>query len=580
MKLRPSVATFAAIGLLAASYFVLGRWGLSLAFFHASATAVWPPTGVSLAALLLLGTRVWPGVFLGAFLVNIMTQGTVATTLGIATGNTLEALVGAWLVRRFANGTAAFERTRDILAFVLFAALLSTMVSATLGVTSLSLGGFGRWQDYVSIWLTWWLGDMVSNLTVAPLFLIWAARPQPRPTRRQLLEGAAILLSLWGIGQVVFGGWNPLPSKHYPLAFLALPSLLWAALRFQQRGAIAASCLLSVVALVGTLRGLGPFVMGDPNASLLILQAFIGVTTVTNLVLAAVVSERVEAEQTLQAQERRMRAQKFALIGQLAAGVAHEINTPLQYIGSNITFLRGGFDSLRQLLERYERLREVVIRGEPVQAPLEELQALSRQVEAAYLQDEIPKAIQQSMDGVDRVTKIVHSIRTLSHPGEGAPRPADLNAIVENALTIAHNEVKYVANLLTSFDRSLPPLPCFEEELEQAILNILINAGQAVAEVVQRGGSTRGVIAVSTQWHAGRHVAEIRISDTGPGIPEALRAKIFEPFFTTKAVGQGTGQGLAMAHAIVVGRHRGTLTFDTRDGRGTTFIIQLPSTRV
>src|SRR5919108_5112687 len=151
------------------AYFLAGKFGLSLAFFHASASAVWPPSGIALAALLLWGYRLWPGIFLGAFLVNITTQGSAATTLGIATGNTLEAVIGAWLVGRYAGGLKAFERARNVFKFVVLAAILSTAVSATLGVTSLSLGGFAAWEDYQHIWLTWWLGDMVGNLIVAPL---------------------------------------------------------------------------------------------------------------------------------------------------------------------------------------------------------------------------------------------------------------------------------------------------------------------------------------------------------------------------------------------------------------------------
>ena len=158
---------------LAAAYFVAGKLGLMLAFVHASATAVWPPAGITLAALLILGYRVWPGIFLGAFLVNITTAGSAATSLGIAAGNTLEGLAGAYLVGRYANGRHAFDRAQDILKFAGLAGLLSTTISATFGVTSLSLGGFSRWADYGSIWWTWWLGDVVGNLVVAPLLVLW-----------------------------------------------------------------------------------------------------------------------------------------------------------------------------------------------------------------------------------------------------------------------------------------------------------------------------------------------------------------------------------------------------------------------
>ena len=174
-------------------YFACGKFGLSLAFVNASATAVWPPSGVALAALLIRGNRLWPGVALGAFLVNITTQGSFATSLGIALGNTLEAVLGAWLVCRFAKGVEAFERTKTIFRFVLLAALASTLVSAFFGVTSLCLGGLAHWDQYFPIWFTWWLGDMVSEVVITPLLVVWLIKPSPRLSRSQIGEGTCLL---------------------------------------------------------------------------------------------------------------------------------------------------------------------------------------------------------------------------------------------------------------------------------------------------------------------------------------------------------------------------------------------------
>src|SRR5213594_1502245 len=290
--------TYASILALAAFYFCAGKFGLSLAFVHASATAVWPLSGIALVVLLLWGYRLWPGIFLGAFLVNITTQGSVATTLGVAAGNTLEALLGAWFVNRFANGLKAFERARNIFKFVLLAAILSTVVSATIGVTSLSLGGFAQWNHYPAIWLTWYLGDMVGDLIVAPLLVIWMTQPLFPLKSKQLLEGAALLLTVIFFGLIVFLG--RIPSG---VEYLAIPPLLWAAFRFGERGAITSVFVMSGVALLGTLRGLGPFATPDPNTSLLLLQAFMGSITMIALVLAAVVAEHKRAEERLQLQD-------------------------------------------------------------------------------------------------------------------------------------------------------------------------------------------------------------------------------------------------------------------------------------
>src|SRR5206468_8095273 len=205
-RLSENLAVGAALTLV---YLVAGKLGLMLAFVHASATAVWPPTGIALVALLMLGPRVWPAIFLGAFIVNITTAGSVATSIGIAAGNTLEGVVGAYLVRRFARGPQAFNRARDVFTFAVLAGLLSTMVSATVGVASLSLGGFSNWGDSGSVWWTWWLGDVAGALIVAPVLVLWVTNPRVRWGRSQGREAALLLLLLVVASQVVFGGLLP-----------------------------------------------------------------------------------------------------------------------------------------------------------------------------------------------------------------------------------------------------------------------------------------------------------------------------------------------------------------------------------
>lgn len=273
-------------------YFVAGKLGLKLAFAHPSATPVWPPTGIALAAFLILGYRVWPAILLGAFLVNLTTAGSLATSIGIAVGNTLEGLLGAYLVNRFAGGRNAFDRAQGVFKFAVYAGMLATTVSATFGVTTLLLGGFADWARYASIWLTWWLGDAVGALVVAPLLVLWTANPRLRWNKQQALEAAVLFAGLFLAGQIVFGGLFPGENKNYPLSFVCTPFLVWAAFRFGQREAVLAMVLLSGLAIRGTLHGLGPYARETPNESLLLLQAFVGVVAVMTLSLAAVVSER------------------------------------------------------------------------------------------------------------------------------------------------------------------------------------------------------------------------------------------------------------------------------------------------
>jgi PAS domain S-box-containing protein len=275
---------------LTAAYFVAGKLGLALAFVHANATAVWPPTGIALAAGLLFGLRVWPAILVGAFLVNLTTPGTtVATSLGIAAGNTLEAVVGTWLVQTFAGGASAFRRPHGVFRFAVLAAVLATTVSASIGVVSLWLGGLAETASIADIWLTWWLGDAVGALLVAPLLVVWARPAGPGNPSGGWLEAAALVAVLAGIGWVVFG--QPTPN-----AYLCLLPIIWAAFRFGRRGATSATAALSGIALLGTLNGYGPFVREAPNESLLFLQAFVGTMALTALALAAEVRERERIE--------------------------------------------------------------------------------------------------------------------------------------------------------------------------------------------------------------------------------------------------------------------------------------------
>jgi PAS domain S-box-containing protein len=293
---------------LAALYFLAGKLGLLLAFVHASATAVWPPTGIALAAFLLLGYRVWPGIFLGAFLVNLTTAGFVATTIGIATGNTLEGLAGAYLVNRFAHGSHTFDRPQDVIKFAALAALASTTVSPFFGVTSLALGGYADWAEYGRIWLTWWLGDAGGALIVAPVLLLWSLDTRVRWTLPQVNEVGLLLVTLVLVGLAVFGGVLPITIETYPLGFLCIPVLVWTAFRFGPRETATAMLLLSGMAIWGTLSGVGPFAREAQNESLLLLQAFMGVIAVMTLALAAGVSEVRRAEAARTREEANTRA--------------------------------------------------------------------------------------------------------------------------------------------------------------------------------------------------------------------------------------------------------------------------------
>src|SRR5438552_3182873 len=293
------------IGILTVVYFIAGKLGLMLASLHASASPVWPAAGIALAALLVLGYRVWPAIFVAAFLVNVTTAGNAATSLAIASGNTLEAICGAWLVNRLAGGTTVFDRPQGVFKFA-FAAVVSAIISPVFGVTSLALAGSADWANYGSIWLTWWLGDTTGDLLIAPSVILWSVTSKRRWNRREAAEVGILLLMLFILSEVVFGGWLPISARNYPIAFIYGPIVIWTAFRFTQRETATGIFIVSTIAILGTLHGFGPFVRGTENQSLLALQSWTAVLTITAMALSAGMAERGRAGEALRESEARI----------------------------------------------------------------------------------------------------------------------------------------------------------------------------------------------------------------------------------------------------------------------------------
>ncbi|MGD0622808.1 MAG: ATP-binding protein [Thermacetogeniaceae bacterium] len=293
------------------------------------------------------------------------------------------------------------------------------------------------------------------------------------------------------------------------------------------------------------------------------LAGFVGV------IIDVTEKKKIELQQIL--------SQKLESIGQLAAGIAHEINTPMQYLGDNTRFLRDGFTDICKLIGAYRHLIASIEENIPA-GPLASVRELEKQIDVGFLTAEIPQAIDQSLDGIARLSKLVLAMKDFSHSGAREKALADINRAIEVTATISKNEWKYVADLILDLQPDLPAVNCVIDEINQVVLNMIVNSAQAIAQACSDQGTDgdpgKGRITIKTRSNG--DVAQIVISDTGIGIPQSIMHRIFDPFFTTKEVGKGTGQGLAITHDIIVNKHRGSIQVESEVGVGTTFTIQLP----
>ncbi len=519
----------AGVAILAGVYFVAGKLGLRLALVNPSASAVWPPTGIALAALLLVGYRVWPGVLIGAFLVNVTTAGTVATSLGIATGNTLEALVAARLVNRFAGGRRAFDGPQGVFLFVVLAGLASTVLSATFGVTSLALGGFAPWPRYGSIWLTWWLGDAGGALAVAPPLILWSVDPRPRWSRPQALEAALVLGFLVLLGVLVFG--DPLLPRagRYPLSFLCMPVLLWPAFRFGPRETATAALVLSGIAVWGTLQGLGPLTGETRNESLLLLQAFMVVSVVTAMSLAAVVAERRRAHRALQRQAAEL-ARSNAELQQFAYVASHDLQEPLRMVTSFVQLLG----------QRY--------RGR--------------------LDEDANEFIGYAVEGALRMRGLINDLLAFSRSDTAAEaaQPTDCEVVLSRALADLSVSIEESGAVITR--DAMPIVMADASQLTQVFQNLIGNA-------IKFRGEKRPEIHVGATPQHEAWLFSIR--DNGIGIHPDHAERIFDMFQRLHPRDRypGSGIGLAICKKIVA-RHGGRIWVESGPGRGATFCFTLP----
>jgi signal transduction histidine kinase len=521
------------IGMLAILYVIAGKIGLNLASLHASASPVWPPAGIALAAILLIGYRAWPAIFVGAFIVNLTTAGDIATSVAIATGNTLEAVAGAWLVKRFGGGKNVFDRPQGVFKFAIAAAIAS-LVSPMFGVTSLALDGFADWTKYGAIWVTWWLGDVTGDLIFTPLVLLWGIRWKLALKREEAAEVGVLLLLLALLSAVVFGGWMDISAKNYPIAFICGPIVIWTAFRFTQRETATGIFILSVISVWGTVRGFGPFVGQSENQSLLTVQSWTAVLAITAMALSAGMAERRRIEEELQQQKSVVEAANRTKDHFLAM-LSHELRTPLTPVISAL-----------------ESLETEPTQTEDAKASLA---MIRRNIELET----------QLIDDLLDFTRIARDKMQLRFA------QVDAHQAVSNVVEICRAEAK---SKRLHVQLNLRAKSCHviadAAKFQQIIWNLLKNAIKFTPE--------GGEIVISSE-NPSETMLTVRVRDTGIGVEPEVMQRIFDPFEQGNRSFEhrfgGLGLGLAISRSLAQA-HGGTLTAQS-DGsnHGSTFTLSM-----
>ena len=523
---------------LAAVYFVAARLGLAFDAVSGFATLVWPPTGIALAAVLLYGYRVWPGIFLGANLANIVTGAPLLVGVGIGIGNSLEALAAAYLLRRIPRFSITLENATSAVGLIVLASLVSTVISASIGVASLHLGGIVPSSQILETLRAWWVGDMVGALLIAPLILVWASSPRAR-FRQRWPEQLALGVSVVAVSVTTFFSGVPgLPTLPTPLHQMAplFVVLIWAALRFGQRIASSAAFVISAVAVAGTIRGYGPFALPQPHQGLLSLQTFIALVAATVLLLSATIAERRIANADLE-QARDDAAHANLAKSQFLAVMSHELRTPLNAIAG------------------YSELLETGVYG-----PMSEKQ--TEAVERIHASEQHLLSLINEVLGYAQAEKGEITVKTAN------VQVADAFDAVEPVIQPELRRKHFIFK--RDLGRPMLAVLADPESLKQILVCLLTNASKYTEE--------GGQITLGAEPD-GKKV-RIWVRDTGVGIPKDQIHQVFEPFFqasqgnTRRAT--GVGLGLTIARDLAR-RMEGDLTITSEVGSGTTASVLLPA---
>jgi len=527
--------------LLCAAYIATGRLGLSLYAVEGFATLVWPPTGIALAALLLYGLRFWPAIAAGAFITNLSIGATPAVAAGIALGNTLEAVIGVYVLRHYTDFDTALMRLRDSVHFIIVAGSFAPIISATIGVTSLLLGGVISASQFSLTWLAWWVGDMLGALVVGPLLLVWV-RPVVLPSVRRIIEiiSAGILLLIFNI-LIFFKPFVWLAS--FPFLYPLIIPLAWITLRYGIRGITLATFVTSLIAVWATAIGHGAFISSPVQEELLYLQVFIGTIAPMFLVFGSIIEERLHISSTLQTQVQKLQAALNKIQfedeakKEFLALLAHELRNPLAPVVSGLELIR-----------------------------------LDKSISTTT-----KRVIKSMRDQTKTMVRLVDDLLDISRISQKKlqlrKKPVELNGIIRQSIKSVEPRFK---NNNQHFSLKIPEKSVWFDadpvRLEQVIVNILENASKYTPP--------GGTISLEAKTQADEII--LTIKDTGIGIPPEMLERIFEPFLQVERVrkqGAGIGIGLSLTRYLVH-MHEGTIEARSKGaGHGSEFIVRIPIMR-
>lgn len=525
---------------IGAIYFALAKGGLALASIHPSATPIWPPTGVALAAVLLRGYRIWPAIFTAAMVANATTAGSVATSVAIATGNSLEAVVGAYLIDRWSGGRNTFSTPNSVAKFALICVVIATPISASIGLTSLATVGYIEPKNFADAWITWWLGDATGALVIAPVIVLWAAGNHYAFSRNEFLETVGVLATAAVVGLIAFSPLIEQTPGRDPLGFLAILPMLWAALRRGPRDTATVALVFAGTTIWGTLMGGGPFTSGDINSSFLLVLMFLISITVPSLLLSADVEVRKKAEESLRRAQTELerkvaeRTQELELANaaksRFLAMASHDLRQPLHALGLFVAQLRTPLNSG----ERTKTIERVDAARKEMDEMFNSLLDISR-LDAGMLTPKITEF------------PIAHLLQKIETTFDQATREKGLQLRIRRS------------NAWVRSDAIL---------LERILLNLVSNAvrytlqGGIIVGCRRRGETLR-----------------IEVWDSGPGIPEDQKQNIFGEFYQVPAQERNRSGGLGLGLAIVDRLRRlldHQIDLASRVGRGSRFAIELP----